>query len=98
MSNSFLIFTNISWCSNFPNFLTDTLLAVDFPCQGPNKGSDVCLVAWSLNSGGIWYVSFPFLFFSFDIDFGDQWSSVLILLVNLWYEFSWNLNYVLNVA
>lgn len=56
----------------FPNFLTDTLLAVDFSRQDPNKGSDACLAALSLNSGGIQYASFPFLFFSFDIDSGDQ--------------------------
>lgn len=55
-----------------PNFRTDTLLAVDFSHQDPNKGSAVCLVALSLNSGGIWYASFPFLFFTFDIDSGDQ--------------------------
>lgn len=55
-----------------PNFRTDTLLAVDFSHQDPNKGSAVCLVALSVNSGGIWYASFPFLFFTFDIDSGDQ--------------------------
>ena len=55
-----------------PNFLTDTLLAVDFSHQDPNKGSDACLAALSLNSGGIQYASFPLLFFSFDIDSGDQ--------------------------